>query len=73
MESSVSEFIVLLLVVAAVIAGLLLFNYYRKQQKIKEMIDPKHDHYRRRSARSRRGGEFRSPETKPEKRSEHNA
>lgn len=73
MESSVSEFIVLLLVVAAVIAGLLLFNYYRKQQKIKEMIDPKHDHYRRRSARSRRGGEFQSPETKPEKRSERNA
>ncbi len=56
MESSVSEFILLLLVVAAVIAGLLLFSYYRKQRKIKEMIDPKHDHFRRRSARSRRGG-----------------
>lgn len=56
MESSVSEFIVLLLAVAVVIAALLFFNYYRKQRKINEMIDPKHDHCRRRSARSRRGG-----------------
>lgn len=56
MESSVSEFIVLLLAVAVVIAALLLFNYYRKQRKINEMIDPKHDHCRRRSVRSRRGG-----------------
>ena len=67
MESSVSEFIVLLLAVAVVIAALLLFNYYRKQRKFNEMIDPKHDHCRRRSVRSRRGWEFRSPEKKPEK------